>query len=157
MLILKGGWYSLRSEPTQTACEDTLGRIAVLRLIIRNLRQTLSISSALSPHISVASWINSHSTYIHHYDLLTRGLRSLKLFQAATKKSSWLHEMSKSFPITGIVLAPGTLPERQDIDLWFSICTSRTESLQPSLLDRALLLLMESSPDNELSFFSIAD
>ena len=65
--------------------------------------------------------------------------------------------MSKSFPITGIKVPAGNpIPERPDIDIWFSKRTSRHESLQLSLLVRALTILMDKNPDDELSFFSIA-
>lgn len=65
--------------------------------------------------------------------------------------------MAKTFPITGIKVPAGDpLPERPDIDLWFSKRTSRHESLQLSLVVRALSILMKKDPDDKLSYFSIA-
>lgn len=64
--------------------------------------------------------------------------------------------MSKTFPITGIKVLGENIPERPDVDLWFSKRTSRHESLQLSLVVRALTIMMDKPADDELSYFSIA-
>lgn len=130
-------------------CLDTLGRIAVLidsyKNPSTNALNIVRFESSYSKKIPITYWISSHSTHIRYHNWLTPRLQSPILSQAATEDPSWLLKMAKSFPITG--LGPA-VEERQDIDIWFSKRTSRHESLQLSLLVRALLILMEKDPKN---------
>lgn len=65
--------------------------------------------------------------------------------------------MSKSFPIKGVPFNPSfPLPERQDVDRWFRNRIFRQNAYQLSLFVRALLVLVEKDPTDELSFFAIA-
>lgn len=70
MLVLKGGRYGFRSEPTQTACED-IGGYSRAEIPIRTLRQTLSTSSALSPHLRLTFLLLIRSAHILHIFTVT--------------------------------------------------------------------------------------
>lgn len=115
--------------------------------------------SAMSPHLEPTFVSLIQSVWIPHTPLPFPeiGLRSPVLFESSTEKLSWLSNISKSFPIKAIHFNRSfLLPERQDVNRWFCNRILRQNAYQLSLFVRALLILLEKDPTDELSFFAIA-